>query len=548
MQRLITIANIAARRMQMQDTIVWATSVLFWIACSLAFIALIDRCTSAAFVHWEIVGTVVGVGWIASVIIFWKRSRHDRLFSAAEVDQRMKLRDRIGSAISCGDREDAFATVVLDDAMATVEQEQVETNLRNYFPLLFPKTCAWIGVLGLVFAATILSPQWNFFSPNAEDLPLVVLADRADIEASVDGVVADLQQDEALRSALAEELAALEATANLDVEPTELRREALRKMTDLQRKLDNLLNDENALAYKETVRRLQSLELPQDEETTKLAAALKSGNFSQAKQEVDALQKKLESEQLSEEERKQLAESLKKLGEQLAALENANEALSEAIAAAGMDPNLASDALAAANAIKGNKKLTEAQKKKLLEMLEAQKQAATVCKKMGAACKKCASGKPADFAEMAAATEQLDAMKMFMTKAEAAKSQCQQAYSGMCNKPGSGIGFGTGGKGKGSGGKNSMTETETTRVANRSPVHTVEGSIIARQLFEGGLVTSGETSAAVRETVLSQQRSAQQAIAQEEVPRQYHDLLRHYFGRLEKLSNSSDEGDAVSKE
>ena len=330
----------------------------------------------------------------------------------------MKLRDRIGSAISCGDRDDAFATVVFDDAIATVEQEQVETNLSNYFPLLFPKTWAWIGVLGLIFAATILSPQWNFFSPNAEDLPLVALADRADIEASVDGVVSDLQQDEALRSALAEELAALEAAATLDVEPTELRREALRKMTDLQRKLDNLLNDENALAYKETVRRLQSLELPQDEETTKLAAALKSGNFSQAKQEVDALQKKLESEQLSEEERKQLAESLKKLGEQLAALENANEALSEAIAAAGMDPNLASDALAAANAIKGNKKLTEAQKKKLLEMLEAQKQAASACKKMGAACKKCASGKPADFAEMAAATEQLDAMKMFMTKAE----------------------------------------------------------------------------------------------------------------------------------
>ena len=534
--------------MQLQDTIVWATSVLFWIACGLAFMALIDRCTSEAFVPWEIVGIVVGVGWIACVFIFWKRSRHDRFFSAAEVDQRMKLRDRIGSAISCGDREDAFATVVLDDALATVEQEQVETNLRNYFPLLFPKTWAWIGVLGLIFAATILSPQWNFFSSNAEDLPLVVLADRSDIEASVEGVVADLQQDEALRSALAEELAALEAAATLDVEPTELRREALRKMTDLQRKLDNLLNDENALAYKETVRRLQSLELPQDEETTKLAAALKSGNFSQAKQEVDALQKKLESEQLSEEERKQLAESLKKLGEQLAALENANEALSEAIAAAGMDPNLASDALAAANAIKGNKKLTEAQKKKLLEMLESQKQAAAACKKMGAACKKCANGKPADFADMAAATEQLDAMKMFMTKAEAAKSQCQQAYSGMCNKPGSGDGLGTGGKGKGIGGKNSMTETETTQVANRSPVHTVEGSIIARQLFEGGLVTSGETSAAVRETVLSQQRSAQEAIAQEEVPRQYHDLLRHYFGRLEKLSNSSDEGDAVSTE
>ncbi len=150
--------------MQLQETIVWATSALFWIACGLACIALIDRCTSAAFVPWEIVGIVVGLGWIACVIIFWKRSRHDRFSSAAEVDQRMKLRDRIGSAISCGDREDAFATVVLDDALATVEQEQVETNLRNYFPLLFPKTWAWIGVLGLIFAATFLSPQWKIIT------------------------------------------------------------------------------------------------------------------------------------------------------------------------------------------------------------------------------------------------------------------------------------------------------------------------------------------------------------------------------------------------
>ena len=64
-------------------------------------------------------------------------------------------------------------------------------------------------------------------------------------------------------------------------------------MTDLQRKLDNLLNDENALAYKETLRRLQSLKLPRDEQTTKLAAALKSGDFAQAKQELEKLQKKI---------------------------------------------------------------------------------------------------------------------------------------------------------------------------------------------------------------------------------------------------------------
>ena len=62
------------------------------------------------------------------------------------------------------------------------------------------------------------------------------------------------------------------------------------------------------------------------------------------------------------------------------------------------------------------------------------------------------------------------------------------------------------------------------------------------------MVTSGETNATVRETVLSGQRSAQEAIAQEEVPRQYHDLLRHYFGTLEKIAESSDENDADSQD
>ncbi|MDP6692806.1 MAG: hypothetical protein QF444_00640 [Phycisphaerales bacterium] len=548
MKQLINIADSAARRMQLQETIVSSTTVLFWIACIFAVTGVIDRSFSEAFVAWEPIAIVLIVCWLVAIILFWRRSHHNRLQSAAEVDNRLGLHDRLGSAIACSDRDDAFATVVIDDAVTVVEQENIKKRLRKYFPIVLPKLWMWIGVLGVVFTAIFMSPQWNFFSsgqdnPNA---PLAV-ADRKDIEASVKAVVEDLREDEALRDALAEELASLDAASELDVDPSELRREALRKMTDLQRKLDNLLNDENALAYQETLRRLQSLELPRDEETTQLAAALKSGDFSQAKKEIDKLEGKLQSEELSAEERKQLQEQLKKLGEQLSGLANANDALSDALAASGMDPNLASDALAAENAIKSNDKLTEAQKKKLLEMLEAQKQAMKMCKKMGGACKKCAGGKPADFAAMANAAKQLEAMKLFMTKAEAAKSQCQKAGGGMCKKPGSGMGS-TGGQGKGSGGRNDITETETAQVANRSPVHTVEGSIIARQLFEGGLVAAGDSKATVRETVLSQQRSAQEAIAQEEVPRQYHNLLRHYFGHLEKLANSSDNEDAVSDE
>jgi hypothetical protein len=148
---------------------------------------------------------------------------------------------------------------------------------------------------------------------------------------------------------------------------------------------------------------------------------------------------------------------------------------------------------------------------------------------------------------MASELAKLQAMQMFKTQAQIAKMACQNAAMGMCQGQGKGSGS-TGGQGQGNGGPNPIKETETTSVAERSPVQTLEGTIIARQLFEGGLLTTGESTAAVRDTVLAQQRDAEQAIVDEEVPRRYHDLLRHYFGHLEQLTEPSDEDDTDSSE
>ena len=85
-------------------------------------------------------------------------------------------------------------------------------------------------------------------------------------------------------------------------------------------------------------------------------------------------------------------------------------------------------------------------------------------------------------------------------------------------------------------------------VAKRTPVNTLEGSIIAKQLFEGGMLTAGESTSAVKETVLTQKREAEQAIMDEEVPRKYHELLRHYFGQLEELTEPSQHDDTENSE
>jgi tetratricopeptide (TPR) repeat protein len=240
----------------------------------------------------------------------------------------------------------------------------------------------------------------------------------------------------------------------------------------------------------------------------------------------------MESSELSEEEREELAKALEALAKQLEKLASANESLSSSLAAAGLNEALASNPEAAKKAIENATELNEEQKKKLLELLQAQQNASKTCEKMAQGCKKCANGEGAT--EMASELEKMEAMQSFMTDAELAKMACQNAVMGMC--PGEGT---TGGLGQGNGGSNPIEKTETTSIAQRSPVNTVEGTIIARQLFEGGLLTSSESTAAVRETVLTEQRDIEQAIANEEVPRKYHDLLRHYFGRLEELTETS---------
>ena len=60
-------------------------------------------------------------------------------------------------------------------------------------------------------------------------------------------------------------------------------------------------------------------------------------------------------------------------------------------------------------------------------------------------------------------------------------------------------------------------------------------------MFNGGLITSGDSNAELREAVLLARKEAEQAITEEQVPRKYHDLLRHYFGQLEKLTETEDD-------
>jgi len=545
MNQLHNIVKKAKLRLQLNALISKSSRYIFSLCCVLLVVAIVDRMVVTAFMPWNLIWIISGVYICVTTIAVWSTVQFTSLEAAAIVDERLQLQDRIATAISCEQSETPFSNAVVEDAISIVETNNVSANLLQHFPLVTPKEYNNSLAVAVLVTITLLTPQWGVIDGEQPTSSTGLVVSNENIESSIEAVL-ELQNDEFLNKSLEDELTALASTnANDSVDAETLRRDALKKITDVQKRLEELMQDENALAYEEMLSRMQALAMPKDSNTQPLVADLKNGKFDQAKKEFERLQEQMQSEELSEEEREQLAKSLENLAKQLEKLSQANEALASALSSAGINGNFASSPDDAIKAIKNAKNLTEEQKQKLLEMVQAQKNASQMCKKMGKACKNCSSGKNSN--GMPSELDKLNAMQMFKTKAQLAKLACQNAAQGMCNgsNPIAGTGK-TGGKGQGNGGSNTTKETETASVAERSPVETLEGTIIAKQLFEGGLLTTGESTTSIRETVLAQQRDAEQAIVDEEVPRRYHELLRHYFGQLEELTEPSFEDDTES--
>ena len=466
--------------------------------------------------------------------------------AATEVDARLGLRDRLSSALSSENEAGPYCKAVVDDAIAFAQSQNVQSKIATVFPIALPKAYATICSLLVLSSVVLLMGQWDLLSGTTVNSQNEQLATNESIESSIELVLEELQENELLSDSIQEELEALSATdVHADQDAESLRRTALKNITDVQKRLDELLNDESALAFEEMQQRMDALKIPSQASMQPMVADLKNSKFDDAKKEFESLQQQLNSEELSEEEKEQLKQSLEDIAKQLQELSESNEALASALSAAGMNANLADNMDAALKAIENSKELTEEQKKQLLELLKAQQTASEMCEKMGKSCKECAGGKPGE--GMASELEKLQAMKMFQKQAKMAASACQNAAQSMCSGANGTNKGGTGGEGAGNGGNNPLKETETTTVAKKTPVQTLEGTIIARQLFKGGLLTTNDSIATVRETVLSKKRDSEQAIIDEEVPRKYHELLRHYFGQLEELTEPSDDDAETNK-
>lgn len=555
MNDIRALLKIAARRLELNSFIgrLHLTAMVF-AGIALALM-LADRISAVSFVPWVWVGPALGVAMLSIAFALWMQRRSTENHVALVVDERLDLREKLSTALHCQGRDDAFAQAAIEDAVQTARNGKTRELVRRRFAITAPAGW-WISPLA-AFAAIMLGfiPQMDLFAQEEQNA--AVINAKLEAEQAVDAMVKVFDDKPELAKALEPgDLSKDGLDHDALRRPEDIKREALRKATEFQKKLDEILNGEKGKTAEAIEESLKQLKAPEDGAAKELAEALADGDFQKAQQALNEMMEKAKNGQLNEEQKKQLAEQLQNIAEQLDKLAQQQQKLEEALKQAGMDPNLAQNAQALQQALQNNQNLNQQQKQQLQQMAQAQQAACKACQGMGQACKQmaqaCKGGQMGQMGQgaghMAQQLGDMEMLQQLLQEAQAAANQCQ----GQCQGLGQGLNMNqamqqwmqcNGGmgqnRGQGQGGKAPIAPTPTGTKVEQAKVNTVEGDIIARQLFEGPQIR-GDSKVKLVKVIEEARKGFDEGQTEEQIHIKYRDPQMHYFGELEKITKAKE--------
>jgi len=507
-----------------------------------------------------LLAAVVLVG--LAVWAYFARPRSDGDVAVASlIDVRLKLHDRLSTAVAVADRTDPFAQAAVEDGLKIANDRRLIESLDRSLPIETPRS-AWAGPVLVAIACAVWWFVPGLAVGNAQAMDetnsaeLSAARDAAKVE--IETLQAKIQANPELNKALAQPGNESKLAANLADEklqsPEEVRRETTRKVNDLSKRLDDLLSGEKAQQLEVMKDALSRLEPSKSGALMKLSEALKRGDPAAAKSAIAELQKQINDGQMDEKTRQELAKKLNDLAEQLKDAAKANDSLKKALENAGLDGDLAKNPDAAKSAIDAAKNLTESQKKALKQALAAQSQAGKKIEKLAQACQSmsnqcnnpgksgksgagtASSGEQSSDEQGAESASQMlsdmEALNEMMKDAEAARSQCNNGGTGASDKESGSSGMNVS-RGRGTGGERTQEKTATDRKVRKERVASTGGEVIARQLVEAPPVV-GESRATLEQLSGEIGRGYEEGTEEDPVPANLRDLHKHYFGDLKK--------------
>lgn len=561
MDDLRGLIRIASRRLTLSRVIVASTiAVLASMVAVLVWVA-ISKGVPVLTIPWWIAVGVIGIAVVVAVLMALFHRGRDDVSVAVAVDQRLGLNERFATAIQVANREDPFAVAAVADAAGTAHEPGMARRIRQAFRPEPPRGWWLTPLVALLLVFTwIFIPQGNLFASEESDTVEVAEA-RSESDAQLDGIIEAIEEN----PLLAEEMADIIDSMQEDVDGfgaeddsqtvEDVRREAIRKASEMQERLEEMLNGENASMENALRENLEGLNAPKegDPDAAELAEALKKGDFSAAKAALENLAKKMEEGALDPEKEKALKKQLEDLAKQLEDLAKQQKALEEQLKQAGLDPDLAKNPEALKQAIQNSQNLNEQQKQQLQKQAQAQQAACKACQGMGKACQQMAEGMGQQGQQgqqgeqgqqqMSEMLSDLEAMQQMLQQAQQAASQCQGACEGLGKglsqwaaslpnqKKASDGGMGQWGQGQG--GNAPIAPTPTASKIEKEKVEVRSGDIIARQLIEGEQVV-GEAKARLRQLSNKISRGFEEGVQDEPVPPHLREVHKRYFGELQK--------------
>ena len=550
MNDIRTLLRIAVRRIELGAFLGRAHQVAVWFAAAALLLMLIDRMPAASFIPWIWAGPALGVVALAVVLAWWARGRRSEIQVAMAVDERLDLREKLSTALHCQGRDDAFAQAAIEDAVRTARHPRVREQVSRRFAVTAPRQWWMTPALVLAVVAASLLPQGDLFARETP-IDVEVVKARKQADESIDAVIKAIEEQPQLSSELSDLLGEL-TKEGTDPDalrtPEQVKRDAIKKVTDLSKRLDEIVNGEKGMTAQALNRALRQIKSPPDGPAKDLADALARGDFQAAQKALAELQAKAQQGQLTEEQKQQAAAQLQNIAEQLEKLAQQQQQLEDALKQAGLDPQLAKNPQALQQALQDNQNLNDQQKQQLQQMAQAQQAAGQMCQSLGQACQGMAQGMMAGQGQLSQAGQgmsqqltQMEQMQMLLQQAQAAANACQGQSQGL----GQGLsmeaalqqwmnaqGGAFGKAGRGAGGKAPIAPTPTRTRIVQAPIKTTEGDIIARQLIDGPQFV-GESKRPVSEVVAEVVEGYDEAVIEGKLPRKYHDAHKHYFGELD---------------
>lgn len=509
-----------------------------------------------------------GAGAVVAAGLAWcVFARPGRLAVARRVDEGANLRESLSTALYIEKQtDDPWVRATIETAVQKARGVRVAQAVPIQPPRFWPVPLAMglaLGVLSFMPVIDVLGWRKETVAKEETRVQVVQAKQEAlDAKKKVEDMVKDLDLAK-------EKVDPPEADKPEPRNPEEIRKSAIKELTKLNERLEQLRSGEKGQKLDKVENRLKQLKSP-GKETSELTKAMAQGNFEQAKQEIEKLKEQMAGSEMSASEKQKVGEQLDKIAEQMSKMAENKKELEDQLSQAGLDKELAKDPEALKKALEKAQNLSDEQKDQLQQQAQSQSQCQSsmdsLSKCMSQMASACKNGDKQGMEQAAQGAQgqmsELEQLAEEMSQAEAAQNECKSQMAqmgskcngGECNGQGQGqqagngstkpwsagwnesFGNGRGGPGQGQGGSPGSQAADFSTEKRMAIGQLGPGPIIGSRLVEGDSI-KGESHAALTSAITSAEQGATEAMENNTIPREYHEAIKNYFGNLKTKTN-----------